>query len=165
MLYAKRTTAFPGAQSIAVPPVTALDCAAHPSLDDLVRAESAAGHGATIRQGRGFLEEPLSGLAVLCALPTPVITGSTPDPVEDLELETTVGTQFGAVAGEVWIGNAPTWALSTHVKKQTTSFWSGTEARYGFDRGAFLELAWWVYVVRSTGERSAGWRVDVQLPP
>jgi hypothetical protein len=165
MLYGKRTTAFPGAQSIAVPPVTALDCAAHPSLDDLVRAESAAGHGATIRQGRGFLEEPLSGLAVLCALPTPVITGSTPNPVEDLELETTVGTNFGAAVGEVWIGNAPLWLNCSHTKKQSTTFWSNTRADYPFDRGVFGELSWWVYVVKSTGERSAGWLLSVELPP
>jgi hypothetical protein len=165
MLYAKRTTAFPGAQSIAVPPVTALDCAAHPSLDDLVRAESAAGHGATIRQGRGFLEEPLSGLAVLCALPTPVISGSTPNPVEDLELETTVGTNFGAAVGQVWIGDAGVWLDCVHKKQQTTHTWTNVSTTYHLDRNGFGELTWWVYVVKSTGERSAGWLVTVELPP
>lgn len=62
----------------------------------------------------------------------------------------------------VEIGNASTWAASTHRELQTTSAWSSTSATFKLNRGSFAPgSSVYLFVVDDSGAASAGYPITL----
>lgn len=62
----------------------------------------------------------------------------------------------------VEIGNASTWAASTHRELQTTSAWSASSATFKLNRGSFAPgTSVYLYVVDDSGSASAGYPITI----
>lgn len=152
-IIANESRTFPGARSVAVPPLSSSDCVSYPSLDALVEAESQAGHGAIIKAGRGWFESSVSELQDRCDVLPPTVSSVNPQPIVDSALETVVGDLFGPSTGKVYLGNASTWAACTLTTEQTGQSWDVDEITFTATGTVGFEDHAWLYVERSTGKR------------
>jgi len=142
---------WPGAGAVVVKPVTAGDCPRYQDLDELMRAEYAAGRGATIRGGRCMTIATPAELASTCQLPVPEISAMPGSPFYLWEAFVCAGVNFGAVEGELWRGDQSTWTGSI-VKGQfgPIVIWGDTMIQGLIG----MSVPWgnvWVYVFRDDG--------------
>lgn len=130
---------FPGATHYAFAPVSSGECCLLQSVDALSAALSAAGHSYTFRGGRLFFEISDEDLEDLCKGPEPNPTGMDNTDLEDGTPRQVTGTDFGPSEGELWLGNAATWAGSGVKVEQTVDVWTATQIDFTVVQGALPE--------------------------
>ena len=161
---------FPGAQSAFIPPVVKGDCCLFQDVQTMMGHAAAEGWPATVKGGVCYVKASLAEIQGVCLIGEPIITQVVPDPIVVGAEWTVPGFNFGAVEGELWLGNAATWAGSGTRVQQGVSFWSGFSI--GADAPVLDGLAQspahvYIYVINDCGQRNAvGFETELfELPP
>lgn len=149
---------FPGAESLFVPPVVKADCCLFQTRQAMAEHAAAEGWPYTIKGGVVHVDASLAEIQTVCLIGEPTITGLDPDPIVAAAGLGVTGTNFGTVEGELWLGNASTWAGSSTRIQQPIQSWGAENvicpavAQDGLP-GPPDHV--YVYVINDCGERNA----------
>lgn len=145
------TDVYPPALTVAYEPFTAADCARFPTLDQLVEAESAAGHGATIRNGKAYFARDLADLQTACLLLVPEILVKIPEPLVQASPWEIFGNNFGAVAGTTYLSDQSPWNPLGNNRVQPHTAWADGHITFATVNWLIIPDNVWVYVFRNDG--------------
>lgn len=158
---------FPGAASAFVPPVTSADCCLFSTVQEMAEEAAAAGWPYTVKGGQVFVDASLVQIGTVCFIGEPTISGLVPDPLI-VNPWVVNGTNYGSVQGEVWLGNASTWAGSGIRVEQNVAAWGGAAINMNPPVQDGLPAApahVYVYVINDCGERNAaGFETECSWP-
>lgn len=157
MLKRNTSDSFPGADFVAADPVSVEDCCLHQSVASIITELRAEGIPFIMRGGRLYFDQGDDEQEIMCQGPAPEISGMDATDWEDNVTRLVTVDDKGVAEGEVWVGDAATWAGSVVKVEQTVDTWAGDDIEITTVQGVF-ELsppAAYVYVINGCGRVSA----------
>lgn len=123
MLKRNTSDSFPGADFVAADPVSAADCCLQQSVALIIVQLRILDIPFIMRGGRLYFDQSDAGQITMCQGAAPLITGMSTTDWDDAAVVSIQCSDMGAVQGEVWVGDAATWAASVLRVEQTVDTW------------------------------------------
>lgn len=125
MLKRNTSDSFPGADFVAADPIAAEECCLYSTTAELAAMLGSLGVPYVFRMGKLWWDAEAAALQNLCFGAAPTISDVIPAAFGHDEGVSVVAAQKGEVEGEVWVGDAATWAESVVKVQQTVTTWPG----------------------------------------
>ena len=157
MLKANPGPGYPGAFYVASEPVTAANCCLAQSVQLLAAVCVSVGVAYSIIGGEIFMEITSPDLLDECQGLAPTCGDMMSEDVENGIANTVATTNAGAVEGEVWLGDAATYAGSVVLVQQTVDAWADISVDFTAVQGAHgaSPPPLYLYVLNACGRPNA----------
>lgn len=157
MLKRNTSDSYPGADFVAANPVSGADCCMQQSVQLIIVQLRVLGIPFILRGGRLYFDQADAGQVDMCQGVAPTISGMDSPNWEDAAARSIEAADKGAVEGEVWVGDAATWAASVLKVQQTVDLWAGANIEVTAVKGGFPTSppAAYVYVMNGCGRQNA----------
>ncbi len=153
MLVANTGERYPGAFFVGAAVVTEVECCLAQSVQLLAAAAVAAGVAYSIVEGKIFMEIGAAELLDECKGEAPTIATLPGAAMVDGVSVFGTGLNYGVTEGEVWVGDAASFASSVLLVESSVDIWTPTRVDFTPIQGAFglSPPPVWVYFLNACG--------------
>lgn len=153
MLGRNTSDSYPGADFVAADPVSEAECCLHQSVSSIIDELRSEGIPFIIRGGTLYFDQGDDEQEIMCQGAAPEISGMDNDQWENGVTRLIEVANKGVAEGEVWVGDAATWAGSVLKVEQTVDVWAGDDIEITTVMGGFGESPppAYVYVFNGCG--------------